>query len=78
MRSFEIYGKWSVQASIGTHTLPQCSHASVGLTQACPNKNIDWIHCNNLASDFTSDVLVRTLQCTKEPFSTNDFTALFC
>ena len=42
MRSFEIYGKWSVQASkqasIDTHTCAQCSHASVGLAQARPNK----------------------------------------
>ena len=27
----------SKQARTYTHTLPQCSHASVGLTQACPN-----------------------------------------
>ena len=26
--------------SIDTHKLPQCSHASVGLTQACPNNII--------------------------------------
>ena len=32
-----IYGKWSVQASIDAHTRAQCNHASVGLTQACPN-----------------------------------------
>ena len=42
MRSFEIYGKWSVQASkqasIHTHTCTQCSHASVGLAQARPKK----------------------------------------
>ena len=37
MRSFEIYGKWSVQTSIDTHTHAQCSHASVGLAQARPN-----------------------------------------
>ena len=41
MRSFKIYGKWSVQAnkqaSKHTHTHAQCSHASVGLTQARPN-----------------------------------------
>ena len=38
MRSFEIYGKWSVQrTSIDTHTCVQCSHNSVGLAQARPN-----------------------------------------
>ena len=37
MCSFEIYGKWSVQASIDTHTHAQYSHASVGLAQAHPN-----------------------------------------
>ena len=46
MRSFEIYGKWSVQASKQaskhTHARAQCSHvtlyiASVGLAQARPN-----------------------------------------
>ena len=36
-RSFKIFGKWSVQASIDTHTRAQCSHASVGLAQARPN-----------------------------------------
>ena len=55
MCSFEIYDKWPVQTSIDTHTLPQCSHASVGLAQARPNyaqKNAwvdseifaDWFH----------------------------------
>ena len=41
MRSFKVYGKWSVQASkqasIDTHTCAQYSHASVGLAQARPN-----------------------------------------
>ena len=37
MRSFKIYGKWSVQASKHTHARAQCSHASVGLAQARPN-----------------------------------------
>ena len=41
MHSFKIYGKWSVQAnkqaSKHTHARAQCSHASVGLTQARPN-----------------------------------------
>ena len=37
MRSFEIYGKWSVQTSIDTHTHAQWGHASMGLTQARPN-----------------------------------------
>ena len=40
MRSFEIYGKWSVQASKQaskhTHARAQCSHTSVGLAQARP------------------------------------------
>ena len=36
---FTVYGR--KQASI--HTLPQCSHASVGLAQARPN----WIHKNS-------------------------------
>ena len=57
MRSFEIYGKWSVQrTSIDTHTCVQCSHNSVGLAQARPNyavmdyllylivSNFDWLH----------------------------------
>ena len=43
MRSFEIYGKWSVQASKQTskhtHARAQCSHASVGLAQARPNNH---------------------------------------
>ena len=43
MRSFEIYGKWSVQANKHTLTLLQCSHASVGLAQARPNKFVDSI-----------------------------------
>ena len=38
IRSFKIYGKWSVQASKHTHALLQCSHASVGLAQARPNQ----------------------------------------
>ena len=33
---FKIYGIWP-QASIDTHTLPQCSPASVGLAQAHSN-----------------------------------------
>jgi len=33
-----IYGKWSVQASKHTHARVQWSYASVGLTQAHPNK----------------------------------------
>ena len=37
MRSFEIYSKWSVQASKHRYTRAQCSHASVGLAQARPN-----------------------------------------
>ena len=37
MHSFKIYGIWP-QASKHTHTLPQCSHASVGLAQARPNE----------------------------------------
>ena len=38
--SFKIYGIWpqtSKQASKHTHACAQCSHASVGLTQARPN-----------------------------------------
>ena len=31
------YKQTNQQASIDTHTLPQCSHASVGLAQARPN-----------------------------------------
>ena len=38
MRSFKIYGKWSVQTNKHTHTHAQCSHASVGLAHAHPNK----------------------------------------
>ena len=45
-RSFEIYGIWPQaskqarkQASKHTDTRAQCSHASVGLAQACPNHN---------------------------------------
>ena len=34
--SFKIYGIWP-QASKHTHARAQCSHASVGLTQARPN-----------------------------------------
>ena len=42
--SFEIYGKWSVQASKHTnkhtHAHAQCSRASVGLAQAHPNSSL--------------------------------------
>ena len=38
MRLFEIYSKWSVQTSIDKHMRALCSRASVGLTQARPNK----------------------------------------
>ena len=34
------YGKLSVQTSKHTHTHAQCSPASVGLIQACPNYNV--------------------------------------
>ena len=34
MCSFEIYGKWSVQASKHIHMHAQCSHTSVGAHQA--------------------------------------------
>ena len=39
----------SKQTSIDTHTLPQCSHASVGLAQARPNNNFttNWVVYNN-------------------------------
>ena len=39
MRSFAIYGKWSVQTKKKTskQAYTQCSHTSVGLTQARPN-----------------------------------------
>ena len=42
MDLFQIYSKWSVQASkqAQIHTRVQCSHASEGLTQAHPNHNL--------------------------------------
>ena len=48
MSSFKIYGIWpqaSKQANKHTPALPQCSHASVGLTQARPNKQCTY-HCS--------------------------------
>ena len=41
--TLKIYGIW-LQASIDTHTLPQCSPASVGLAQANPNCKNAWYH----------------------------------
>ena len=43
MRSFNIYGMWSVQASKHTHACAQWSHASVGLAQARPKQEVDWL-----------------------------------
>ena len=48
MRSFKIYGKWSVQTNQQTnkhtHTHAECSHASVGLAQAHPNHGDPNVH----------------------------------
>ena len=55
MRSIKIYGKWSVQASkqANIHTRAQCSHASVGLAQARPNKTRkNWISSARLDLPF--------------------------
>ena len=41
--AFKVYGIWP-EASIDTHTLPQSSPASVGLTQAHPNYKNAWCH----------------------------------
>ena len=38
------------RTSIDTHTLLQCSYASVGLTQARPNKHDKWYVCHWLAT----------------------------
>ena len=46
MHSFTIYGKQLVQAHI--HTRVQCSHGSVGLTQARPNNNAALRSVNNV------------------------------
>ena len=40
--SFKIYGLWPQANKYVTHTLPQCSPASVELTQACPNTISAW------------------------------------
>ena len=53
MLSFKIYDIWP-QASIATHTLLQCSHATVGFIQAHPNNSsqgfpvctTDCVFCN--------------------------------
>ena len=37
MRSFKVYGKWSVQARKHTQACAQWSHTSLGLAQARPN-----------------------------------------
>ena len=39
---FTVSGR-SKQANKHTHTRAQCSHASVGLTQACPNQTCNLI-----------------------------------
>ena len=55
IRSFKIYGKWSIQASKQAskhrYTRAQCSHASVGLAEARPNYILCSILCGHTVMD---------------------------
>ena len=61
MRSFKIYGIWE-QASKQTYAHARCSPASVGLTQARPNKMSGWIFAVRQISDSHGWHLNWTLQ----------------
>ena len=77
MHSFKVYSKWSVHSRTHTHACAECSHSSVGLAQAHPNKSRNiatwhlWVKICMLQNNSWNDTCIVNKCCCLDQFSSH-------